>query len=62
MAENTKVAREHRRLNTNMNVPLVDENLYVRTLPSRTIPYDIRQRQLNNQNNRSQNLIFPQTK
>ena len=40
MAENAKVVREERRLETDMNVPLVDENLYVHTLKSRNIPYD----------------------
>ena len=30
MAENIKVAREHRRLETNMNIVPVDENLYVK--------------------------------
>ena len=28
MSENMKAAREHRRLETNMNAPLVDENPY----------------------------------
>ena len=37
-----------------MNVPSVDENLYVKTIRNRTIPYDIRHKHLNNQNNRGQ--------
>ena len=32
MAENIKVVRKRRRLNTDMNVPLVDKNLYVEHL------------------------------
>ena len=39
MSENIKVAREHRKLETNMNVPPVDEKLYIRTWRSRNIPY-----------------------
>ena len=41
MMENMKVAREHRSLETSMNVPLLDENLYVRTLRNRKIQYNI---------------------
>ena len=44
MAENSSIPRENRRLTTNMNVPQVDENLYIRTLKNRNIPYDIRHR------------------
>ena len=35
-----------------MNVALVDENLYVRILRNRNIPYDIRHRQFDNQNSK----------
>ena len=42
MAENARMAREYRRLTTNMNVSLVDKNLNVRSLRKRNIPYDIR--------------------
>ena len=59
MAANIKVVRERRRLNTDMNVPPVDQNLYVRTTRSRNTPYDVRQRQLNNQNNRGEKLNIP---
>ena len=50
MPENIKVAREHRRLETVMILPPVDENLYVRTLRSRNIVCNIRHRQLDSQN------------
>ena len=55
MAENAKMVREQRRLETSMNVSSVDENLYVYTLRSRNIPYDKQQRQLNKQSNRGKN-------
>ena len=54
MTENIKIAKEHRRLETNMNIPLGDENLYVRTLRNRNIQYDgyhISPRQSNLQTN-----------
>ena len=51
MTENIKMVRECRRLETDMNIPPVDNNQYVRTLRSRNIPYDIRHRQMDNQNN-----------
>ena len=35
MTESSGVAREYRRLTTNINVPPVDENLYVRLLKQR---------------------------
>ena len=57
MAENIKVVRERRRLNTDMNVAPGDENLHVRKLRSRNVPYDVTQRQLKNQNNGGQNPI-----
>ena len=47
------MAREYRRLTTNMNVPPVDKNLYVRLLRNRHIPYDIRHRQSDNQNSQT---------
>ena len=43
------MSREYRRLATNMNVPPVDENLYVRSLRNRNIPHDIRHTQSDNQ-------------
>ena len=42
-----------------MNVPLVDKILYVRTLRNRNIPYNVRQRQPINQNNRGQKPNIP---
>ena len=54
MAENIRIAWEHRRLETHMNVPSVDNNLYVRTLRNRNIQYDVRNGQLDNQNHRGQ--------
>ena len=60
MAENTRVIREKKRLETNMEVPLVDNNLYVHTLRGRNIPYDTIQKQLNRQNKRGkQNPDIP---
>ena len=49
---NFKTIREHRRLETDMIIPPVDNNLYVCALKGRNIPYDTRQKQLNRQNNR----------
>ena len=40
MTENATIVREQIWLETNMNVPPVDENLYVCALRSRNIPYD----------------------
>ena len=40
MSENARVVGEQRRLETNMNAPPVDNNLYVHSLRSRNIPYD----------------------
>ena len=40
MTERSKLDREYRRLTTYMNVPLVDENVYIRSLGNRDIPYD----------------------
>ena len=59
MAENSRMVREYRRLTTNMNVPLVDENLYVRLLRNRNIPYNIRHRQFDNQNGKTQKPDMP---
>ena len=44
MAKNFKIVGEFRRLETNMNVPPVDNNLQIRTLRSRNIPYDMTDR------------------
>ena len=52
MAEHVRVVREQRRLETNMNVPPVDENLYVFMLRNESILHETQQRQLNGQNNR----------
>ena len=59
MAENIKVAREYSRLERNMNVPLVGEYFYVRTLGNRSAPYDIRCRQLDSQNSRGWETNIP---
>ena len=37
MTESSRVDGEYRRLTTNMNVPPVDENLYVRSLRNRNL-------------------------
>ena len=42
-----------------MIVPLVDENLYVRTARGRNIPYDVRHKQPNGQNNTGQKPNIP---
>ena len=51
MAENTRVVKERKWLETNMNLPQVDDNLYVHMLSRRNIPFDSGQKQLNRQNN-----------
>ena len=48
------MARKYRRLTISMNVPLVDENLYVSSLRNRNTPYDIRHRQFDNKNSKTQ--------
>ena len=40
MAKNTRVFREQERLETNMNVLLVDDKLFVNALRGRNVPYD----------------------
>ena len=59
MTENIKIVREHSRLETEMNVPPVDSNLHVRTLRSRNILYDIRNKHIDNQNSRGQKPNIP---
>ena len=59
MAENIRVAREHRRLEANMNVALLDEILYVRTLRNRNILHAIGHGLLYSQNNRRQKPKIP---
>ena len=63
MAENFKVVREYRRLDTGINVPPVDNNLQIRTLRTRNIPYDTRHRQTDRQTSRGQkpNILLDQT-
>ena len=46
MAENFTLVRECRRLETNTNVPAVDNYLQIRTLRIRNIPYDTKHRQI----------------
>ena len=57
--ENFKVLREHGRLETDMNVPSVDNNLLIRTLRSRNIPYDTRHRQIARKTSRGQKPNIP---
>ena len=52
MPENSRIAGEYKRLNTNMNVPPVDENLYVRSFRNRDTPCDTRLITFNNQNSK----------
>ena len=59
MAENFKVVRECRRLETNINVPPVDNNFHIRTLQNRNIPYDTRHRQMDRQTSRGQKSNIP---
>ena len=49
MAEGSRLDREYRRLVNDMNVQLVDENLYVRSLRNREIPYNTRLNTFDNQ-------------
>ena len=54
----SRITREYRSLTTNTKVPLVDENLYVRSLRKRNIPYHTRFRTFGNQNNKKKiNMI-----
>ena len=59
MTENIKIVGACRKLEIEMNVPPVDNNLYVKMLKSRNIPYDIRHRQMDNQNSRGQKPNIP---
>ena len=59
MAENIRITGEYRKLTANMNVPLVDENLYVWMLRKWNIPYDIKHRQLHKQNSKTQTPNIP---
>ena len=52
MTESKRVAREYKQLTTNMNMALIDENLYVRLLRNRDIPYDIRTSTFDNQSSK----------
>ena len=51
----------YRRLATNMNVPPVDENLHIRWLRNRNIPYNPRHRPFANQNNKTKKPDIPPT-
>ena len=59
MAENSRMTGKYRMLTTNRNVPVVDKNLYVKSLRNRNIPYDIRQRQFGNLNSKTQKPDVP---
>ena len=59
MMDNSRIATEYRRLTTNMNVPLVDENLYVRSLRNRDIPYDTRPSTYDSQNRKTKKPDIP---
>ena len=59
MAENSGIKGEYQRLTTNTNVSLVDENLYLRTLRNKNIPYDIRHRQFDKQNSKTEKPHIP---
>ena len=59
MAENCQMVREYKRLTTNMNVPLVDENLYIRSLRNGNIPNYTRHRLFNNQNSKTKKPDIP---
>ena len=59
MTENSRIAREYRRLTTNMNVSQVDEKLHVRSLRNRNIPYDMRPRPFDNQNSKTKKPDIP---
>ena len=50
MTESCGIENEYRKLTTNMNVPLVNENLHVMSLGNRDIPYDTRLSTFANQN------------
>ena len=59
MTENSRIAKEHRRLDTYMNVPLVDKNLYVRSLRNSDIPYDTRHSIFDKQNSKTNKPDIP---
>ena len=59
MRESSRVVREYRRLAINMNMPPVDENLYVRVMRNRDIPYDTRCSTFDNQNNKTKKPDIP---
>ena len=53
------MARGYSRLTPNMNVPLVDENLHVKLLRNRNIPYDTTHRPFDHQNNKTKKPDIP---
>ena len=59
MTENSRMARDYRRLTTNMNVPLVDKNLHLRSLRNRDILYDTRLSTFDNQNSKTKKHDIP---
>ena len=59
MTESKSVAREYGRLTTNMNLALVDENLYMSSLRNRKIPYDIRTSTFDSQNSKTKKPGIP---
>ena len=59
MTDSSRIAREYIRLTINMNVSPVDENLYVRSLRNRAIPYDIRLCTFDNQNTKIKKYDSP---
>ena len=59
MTENFKIVGECRRLEANMNVHAVDNNLHGRTLIIQNIYYDIRHKQIDNQISRGQKPNIP---
>ena len=59
MTENSKIARENRKLRTNINMPPVDENLYIRSLKNRDIPNDTRLRSFDSQNSKTKKPDIP---
>ena len=52
MIESSKIGREYRRVATNMNVPSVDEYLYMRVLRNRDVHYDTRLSTFDNENSK----------
>ena len=53
MEEGSRLDKEPKRLATEMNIPPLDENLYVKSLQNRDIPYETQLSIFDNQNSKT---------